>query len=53
MLKPVPEISQVITNASSENVEKYRGELQVSGNIVELDEVTVNLAKQIPGCKNH
>lgn len=53
MLKPVPETSQVITTASSEDVEKYRGELQVSGNIVELDEVTVNLAKQIPGCKNH
>ncbi|MCR5007069.1 MAG: hypothetical protein K6A76_00615 [Oribacterium sp.] len=53
MLKPVPETSQVITTASSEDVGKYRGELQVSGNIVELDEVTVNLAKKIPGCKNH
>lgn len=46
MLKPVPGTSKVIATNSSEDVEEYRGELQASGYIVELDEVNVSPAKQ-------
>jgi len=46
MLKPVPGISEKIAIASSEDVEKYRGELQASGFIVDLDEITVCPTKQ-------
>ena len=45
MLKPVPGTSEVIATISSEDVEEYRGELQASGYIVELDEVNVSPAK--------
>ena len=45
MLKPVPGTSEAIATDSSEDVEKYRGELKASGYIVELDGVTVNPAK--------
>ncbi len=45
MLKPVPGTSEVISTASSEDVEENRGELKASGYIVELDGVTVNPAK--------
>ena len=45
ILKPVPGTSKEIITASSEDVEKYIGELQASGYIVYLDEVTVNPAK--------
>ena len=38
--------SKVIATNSSEDVEEYRGELQASGYIVELDEVNVSPAKQ-------
>jgi hypothetical protein len=44
MLKPVPGTSEVIATSSSEDVEEYRGELQASGYIVELDEVNVSPA---------
>ena len=46
MLKPVPGTAEVVATNSSEDVEEYRGELQASGYIVELDEVNVNPAKQ-------
>ena len=42
MLKPVPGISEMISIDSSEEVEKQRGELQASGYIVDLEEVSVN-----------
>ncbi len=45
MLKPVPGTSEAIATDSSEDVEKYRGELKASGYIVELDGVTVNPVK--------
>jgi hypothetical protein len=45
MLKPVPGTSEAIATDSSEDVEKYRGELKARGYIVELDGVTVNPAK--------
>lgn len=46
MLKPVPGISEVIPTDSSEEVEEYRGELQASGYIVELEKVSVTPAKK-------
>ncbi|MCR4739551.1 MAG: hypothetical protein K5886_04735 [Lachnospiraceae bacterium] len=45
-LKPVPWISVKIEIASGEDVEKNRGELQASGFILDLDEITVCPAKQ-------
>lgn len=45
MLKPVPGISEEIPTDSSEEVEKHRGELQASGYIIELENVSVTPAR--------
>ena len=45
MLKPIPGTSELVEITSSEDVEEYRDELQASGYIVELADVSVSPAK--------